>query len=176
MEACQELITHSAEETQDLGTCIGGLLQDKDWIGLTGELGAGKTCFSKGVARGFGIDPSRVTSPTFAIMQDHQGSFLLHHLDLYRLSSYAELVEIGYEDLLAGPGVCLVEWCEQIPESILNDGLIIRFSFVTEGERSLRIKAFGARGNSLLKEIQQWMSSHKGIRFVIAGNTSSTQR
>ncbi|MBW1871203.1 MAG: tRNA (adenosine(37)-N6)-threonylcarbamoyltransferase complex ATPase subunit type 1 TsaE, partial [Deltaproteobacteria bacterium] len=142
-----ELISNSPEETQQLGHKIGGLLKPGDWIGLTGELGAGKTCLTQGIAQGAGVAASvPVTSPTFIIHQTYPGRIDLYHLDLYRLSSFEELHEIGYLELVTGDGACVVEWFEKIKEAVPDQGLVISLEIVDEKESSISVSGIGKRG------------------------------
>lgn len=104
--------TESPGQTEELGRRLGQLVWPGAVIAYTGDLGAGKTAFTRGLARGLGIT-GRVTSPTFTIVDEHLGGRLpLFHFDLYRLSSSDDLYDIGWEDYLARGGVCAVEWSE----------------------------------------------------------------
>ena len=104
--------THSPGETEALGERLGRLVTPGTVIAYTGDLGAGKTAFTRGLARGLGID-ERVTSPTFTMVDEHLGGRLpLFHFDLYRLSSSDDLYDIGWEDYQSRGGVCAVEWSE----------------------------------------------------------------
>jgi tRNA threonylcarbamoyladenosine biosynthesis protein TsaE len=149
------LTTRSPEETREVGRRLGELCRPGDWIGLTGELGAGKTCLVTGLARGLEVPSGhQVTSPTFIIHQTYPGRFPLHHLDLYRIHSDAELVELGYQELLEGDGVCAVEWCEQVPGAIPDSGVIVRLELEDETTRSIEITKIDKRGNDLLTGLQ----------------------
>ena len=107
-----EHVTNSPEETEALGEMLAGRLEPGTVIAFTGDLGAGKTAFVRGLARGLGI-AERVTSPTFTIVNEYEGGRLpLFHFDMYRLGSADELFDIGWEDYLARGGVCAVEWSE----------------------------------------------------------------
>ena len=110
----------SAKDTLQLGSRLGKLCKAGDVILLNGDLGVGKTVFSKGLGRGLGIiEP--ISSPTFTILQVYEeGRIPLYHFDVYRISDLEEMEEIGYEDYFYGGGVCLIEWAEQIRE-ILPD-------------------------------------------------------
>lgn len=108
--------THSAAETEALGRRLGALAWPGMVIAYTGDLGAGKTAFTRGLAEGLGIT-ERVTSPTFTIVDEHlQGRLPLFHFDLYRLSGPDDLYDIGWEDYPARGGVCAVEWSERAEE------------------------------------------------------------
>ena len=116
-----EYISNSAQETEALGERLAARLRPGDVIAYTGDLGAGKTAFVRGLARGLGI-PDRVTSPTFTIVNEYEGGRLpLFHFDMYRLASSEELFDIGWEDYLARGGVCAVEWSENIADALEGD-------------------------------------------------------
>ena len=107
-----EYLSNSAQETEALGEQLAAVLRPGDVVAYTGDLGAGKTAFTRGLARGLGV-PDRVTSPTFTIVNEYEGGRLpLFHFDLYRMESPEELFDIGWEDYLARGGVCAVEWSE----------------------------------------------------------------
>ncbi|MCD7881102.1 MAG: tRNA (adenosine(37)-N6)-threonylcarbamoyltransferase complex ATPase subunit type 1 TsaE [Clostridiales bacterium] len=137
--------THSPEETEALGECLGAQVPPGTVIAFTGDLGAGKTAFTRGLARGLGIQ-GRVTSPTFTIVDEHTGGRLpLFHFDLYRLSSADDLFDIGWEDYLARNGVCAVEWSEVAAE--LWDETTLRVDIrrgTQDNERTITIE--GAEG------------------------------
>ena len=113
-----ELISHSPEETEAAGARLARRLGPGAVVAFTGDLGAGKTAFTRGLARGLGV-ADRVTSPTFTIVNEHLGGRLpLFHFDMYRLSSADELFDIGWEDYLARGGVCAVEWSENVADAL----------------------------------------------------------
>ena len=116
--------THSAAETEALGERLAARLTGGEVIAYTGDLGAGKTAFTRGLARGLGIT-DRVTSPTFTIVNEYEGGCLpLFHFDMYRLRSSDELYDIGWEDYLARGGVCAVEWSEIVSDALEENELI----------------------------------------------------
>lgn len=113
----------SANDTMQLGSRLGKLCKAGDVILLNGDLGVGKTVFSKGLGKGLGITEP-ISSPTFTILQVYEeGRIPFYHFDVYRISDLEEMEEIGYEDYFYGEGVCLIEWAEQIQE-ILPDRTI----------------------------------------------------
>ena len=113
-----ELLSHSPEETEDIGARLAETLKPGAVVAFTGDLGAGKTAFTRGLARGLGVT-DRVTSPTFTIVNEYLGGRLpLFHFDMYRLSSSDELFDIGWEDYLARGGVCAVEWSENVSDAL----------------------------------------------------------
>ena len=116
-----ELITNSPAETESAGADLAAGLGPGAVIAFTGDLGAGKTAFTRGLARGLGVR-ERVTSPTFTIVNEYEGGRLpLFHFDMYRLGSADELFDIGWEDYLSRGGVCAVEWSENIAEALEED-------------------------------------------------------
>ena len=118
-----EYITDNAPQTERLGEALGKALKAGTVIAYTGDLGAGKTAFTRGLARGLEI-PERITSPTFTIVNEYEGGRLpLFHFDMYRLGSSDELFDIGWEDYLVRGGVCAVEWSENV-DDVLDDETI----------------------------------------------------
>lgn len=117
-----QYITTSPEQTEALGERLGERLHGGEVIAFRGELGAGKTAFTRGLARGLGISV-RVTSPTYTIVNEYGGGRLpLFHFDMYRLHDADDLFDIGWEDYLERGGVCAVEWSENVAEAM--DGAI----------------------------------------------------
>ena len=135
-----EFITHSPEETERVGQALGQVLQPGTVIAYTGDLGAGKTAFTRGLARGLGAT-DRVTSPTFTIVNEYlSGRLPLFHFDMYRLGSADELFDIGWEDYLLRGGVCAVEWSENGQEA-MEDAMTVAIE--KTGEESRRITVTG---------------------------------
>ena len=123
-----EFVTHSREETEALGARLADALTGGRVVAFTGDLGAGKTAFVSGMAKALGVE-ERVTSPTFTIVNEYEGSGLpLFHFDMYRLEGAEDLFDIGWEDYLDRGGVCAVEWSENVEEAIENDA--VRVSIV----------------------------------------------
>ena len=116
-----EYITNNAQQTEQLGEKLGQILTPGTVLAYTGDLGAGKTAFTRGLARGLEI-PERITSPTFTIVNEYEGGRLpLFHFDMYRLGSSDELFDIGWEDYLVRGGVCAVEWSENVDDVLDAD-------------------------------------------------------
>ena len=126
-----QITTHSADETQALGQKLASRLAPGDVIAYFGDLGAGKTAFTRGLAQGLGItDP--VTSPTYTIVNEYlSGRIPLFHFDMYRLSSSDELFDIGWEDYLSRGGVCAVDWSENV-EDALQDAIRVTIEKVAD--------------------------------------------
>ena len=127
------LLSASEEDTRAIGRALGAALLPGDVVGLTGDLGAGKTVFCKGLGEALGIPPDRVTSPSFTIVTEHAGRIPFRHVDVYRLSSAREAEEIGIEEAFRGDGVCVVEWAEKIGILLPNERIQVTFLFSEEG-------------------------------------------
>lgn len=129
--------TQSAEETEAVGEALARELAPDGILLLSGDLGSGKTVLARGVARGLGIDPREVQSPTFTLIREHEGPRgRLVHVDLYRLEP-EQTGSLGLEELLAGPGVKVVEWADRLPES-LPGSLRLELRRAGEGGREIR--------------------------------------
>lgn len=122
-----EYLSHSPEETEQLGEQLGRTLRPGSVVAYRGDLGMGKTAFTRGLARGLGCT-CRVTSPTFTIVNEYSGALPLFHFDMYRLDSSDELFDIGWEDYLARGGVCAVEWSERVEDALPEDALWVSFA------------------------------------------------
>ena len=141
-----ELVTEGEKETLAVGDCLGRELLPGDLVALTGELGAGKTCFVKGLSRGLQVPAeSYVRSPSFLILNIYDGRCPLYHMDLYRIHDPSELEDLGYRDFFFGEGVTAVEWAEKIPDLLPMDRVNICFSFLGETRRELKLEAKGDR-------------------------------
>ena len=129
-----QITTHSADETQALGQKLASRLAPGDVIAYFGDLGAGKTAFTRGLAQGLGItDP--VTSPTYTIVNEYlSGRIPLFHFDMYRLSSSDELFDIGWEDYLDRGGVCAVEWSENVRDALPPDAVTVTIARCPEND------------------------------------------
>ena len=131
--------TNSPEETEALGEALGRVIQPGTVIAYTGDLGAGKTAFTRGLARGLGYcDP--VTSPTYTIVNEYLGGRLpLFHFDMYRLHSSDDLWDIGWEDYLDRNGICAVEWSENVADALEN-ALVVRIEKIGDESRRITIE------------------------------------
>ncbi len=133
-----EFITNSPEETEKVGEELGRVLKPGTVLAYTGDLGAGKTAFTRGLARGLGAT-EQVTSPTYTIVNEYlSGRMPLFHFDMYRLSSADDLWDIGWEDYLDRGGVCAVEWSENVEEAM--DGAIwVKIAKLGDSQRKITI-------------------------------------
>lgn len=137
-----QFVTHSAEETFELAYSIGETLDDSTVFLLQGDLGAGKTVFAKGIAAGLDIDPAEVNSPTFTLVNVHNGRLKLYHLDLYRLAGNAdEVYELGLSELISEPQtVVLIEWPERLSSFSLPTLYHVRIDDGGEDARQITIQ------------------------------------
>ena len=140
--------TRSAGETARAGVALAGLLEPDDVIVLTGDLGAGKTTLTQGVARGLGIE-APVVSPTFNILVVHHGRLTLNHLDLYRLTREATLEDIDFYATLESGGVSLVEWGDRFPGALPQDRLQVALHVEAADRRSIQVEGHGERSSAL---------------------------
>jgi tRNA threonylcarbamoyladenosine biosynthesis protein TsaE len=143
-------VSASPEETHRLGVKLGGLLQPGDFVGLIGDLGAGKTHLVRGVAEGAGVARSEVASPTFAIVYPYRGRVPLYHADLYRIADYDELYATGFLDLVTNDAAFLVEWLDKVPEAAPREYLRLTLRPTGDESRELVAEAFGARPAELV--------------------------
>ena len=147
------MISHSVEETVLLGERLGRLLVPGSFVALRGELGSGKTQFVRGVATGMGIDSSvPITSPTFTLLNEYQGSTRLYHFDLYRLGGVDDAAELGFDEYFHGDGVCLVEWAERLGAGLPPERLDILFEYSGDTERTIDFIPHGSNHEALLKK------------------------
>jgi tRNA threonylcarbamoyladenosine biosynthesis protein TsaE len=150
---CLKLVTHSAEQTQKLGISIGKLTEPGDILLLVGELGAGKTCLTQGIA--WGLDIQEYTlSPSFVIMRELHGRLPLYHMDFYRLDNILEISELGLDDYLYGKGVCVIEWANKGLAVLPEGHLLIKIDYLSDSERSFAIEPKGERYVRMLTQLR----------------------
>jgi len=146
------LISDSVEATIRLGEALGTVLRAGDIVALTGDLGAGKTHFTKGIARGLGVE-DEVTSPTFNILLVHEGRDIpLYHFDLYRLDEASQLDDIDYFGTVEADGASVVEWGDRFEETLAGDVLLVELNRVDDVSREVRVTALGERADALAAE------------------------
>ena len=131
--------THSEAETEALGERLAKCLRAGAVVALYGDLGAGKTAFVRGMARGLDIRES-VTSPTFTIVNEYPGDPALFHFDMYRLKNAEELYGIGWEDYLDRNGICVTEWSERIEEALPEDAVRVTIQRLGDTDRAVRVE------------------------------------
>jgi tRNA threonylcarbamoyladenosine biosynthesis protein TsaE len=143
--------SRNSSRTIELGKLLGAHLSAGCVIGLVGELGAGKTCFIKGIAEGLNNTPeSEVTSPTFTILQEYPGPVPLYHFDAYRLSGSHDLEAIGFEDYVGADGVAVIEWADRIQDALPDEALLITIEVVSDNERRFVCLARGTHHGDIL--------------------------
>ena len=148
-----ELISHSPEQTQRLGVRIGELARPGDIFLLVGNLGAGKTCLTQGIAWGLGIK-EYAASPSFMLVRELYGRLPLYHVDLYRLDHIEEIADLGLDEYLHGQGICVVEWAEKGLSVLPPEHLLIQISYLADNERSFQFKPSGKRYLELLAQLK----------------------
>ena len=149
-----EIISHSPEQTQKIGVRIGQLALPGDIFLLVGGLGAGKTCLTQGIAWGLDIKEYAV-SPSFVVIRELHGRLPLYHIDFYRLDHLEEIAELGLDDYLYGNGVCVVEWAEKGLSLLPQEHLLIEISYLSDTERSLKLKPSGKRYRQIVAQLKQ---------------------
>ena len=134
-----EFMTHSPAQTEAVGEALGKVLQPGTVVAYRGDLGAGKTAFTRGLARGLGAAES-VTSPTYTIVNEYlSGRMPLFHFDMYRLASSDDLFDIGWEDYLERGGVCAVEWSENVADA-MEDAIFVTIEKCSEESRRITVE------------------------------------
>jgi tRNA threonylcarbamoyladenosine biosynthesis protein TsaE len=155
-----EFISHNIDQTLRVGARLGQLLVGGDVICLAGNLGAGKTALTKGIAAGWGALEA-VTSPTFTLIHEHRRARdkqVLYHVDCYRLHGTADAWGIGLEDLLHDDGIVVIEWPEHIQAALPEDHLWIRLDIMDETQRRMVFNATGERYTTLVETFRQQVS------------------
>ena len=146
-----DLVSHSSLHTERIGERLARLAAPGDVLALWGELGAGKTQLTKGVASGLGLDGGAVSSPTFVILHEHYGGRLpLFHLDLYRLEGQ-DLGTTGWEETLEGGGITVIEWPDRAGDTLPPDRVDVHLEHIAETKRRVLLSSTGPRSAELLK-------------------------
>jgi len=149
------LVSRTSEETSGIGACLGRELLPGDVVALSGELGTGKTCLVKGLARGLDVDEeSNVRSPSFVILNIYAGRHPFYHFDFYRISHPAEVEDLGTREILYGDGVTAIEWADKMVSLLPEERIEIDLRFLGETRRELLIRARGKRYRSRWPEWQ----------------------
>ena len=150
-----EITTADEDETRALGRCLAAALRGGERIGLSGELGAGKTCFVRGLAEGLGIPPEDVRSPSFPILIPYEnGRLPLYHIDLFRLPA-GDVDALSLREYLYGAGVCAIEWPERLDEP-LGDHLEVHIEFAPGGARRLLAVAHGSGYGAAIDALEEF--------------------
>ena len=148
--------TNSADETRALAAALGARLRPGDVLCLVGDLGAGKTTWTQGLALGLGLPPEEpVNSPTFTLLAEHPGGRVpLYHFDVYRLPDSSGLYDLGFDEYLGGDGVVVIEWADKITDALPPERLDIALTAEGPDKRRLVMTAHGERANRCLKAIR----------------------
>ena len=147
--------TRSPTQTRNWGKRLGKLLKGGEIIGLTGELGSGKTCFVRGVAEGLGVGKEAwVRSPTFTLINEYDGRVPVYHIDLYRVGDARELDELNLREYLFSEGVSAIEWFERLPEREVDEWLGVDFEHRDGNERRLTFSAHGRQYEEILEKLK----------------------
>ncbi len=152
-----DFVSTSVAQTERLGIRLGELLEPRDVVCLSGELGAGKTALARGIGRGWGT-PLRVTSPTFVLVNEYprpRDGGILYHIDCYRLERAADVATVGFEDILDSDAATLIEWPEHILNLLPADRLWISLTYDSPTRRRLRLSASGPRSTVLLGDFRK---------------------
>ncbi|MEE0998170.1 MAG: tRNA (adenosine(37)-N6)-threonylcarbamoyltransferase complex ATPase subunit type 1 TsaE [Treponemataceae bacterium] len=135
------LETHSAEETIEIGYAFGQCLKAGTIVAMQGTLAAGKTTITKGIAKALSIEET-VTSPTFTLISEYEGTMPLYHMDVYRLDSPEDFINLGAEDLIYGKGISIIEWSEKIMEVLPKKTIILKLEAIKDNARIITIENF----------------------------------
>jgi tRNA threonylcarbamoyladenosine biosynthesis protein TsaE len=156
-ERTLDFVSSSVTQTERLGIRLGELLEPRDVVCLSGELGAGKTALARGIGRGWG-SPIRATSPTFVLVNEyprpHDGN-VLYHIDCYRLERAVDIMTVGLEDIFDSNAAIMIEWPEHIVEMLPEDRLWIALAYDSPTRRRMRFNASGLRSTDLLVDFRK---------------------
>ena len=160
------VLTHSPEETREIGKIVGSVAMPGSVIALTGELGAGKTCFIQGVARGVGTpDDYYITSPTYTIINEYPGRLPFFHIDLYRVSDPFELEQIGFYEKLEQNGLAAIEWADRLGENFFKKKILnIHIEAADDQKRKFVFFSGHEWQNLLIAPIQRYGENIREIR------------
>jgi tRNA threonylcarbamoyladenosine biosynthesis protein TsaE len=151
-----QITTRSAQETQELGKTIGQRIKHPLVIGLSGDLGSGKTAFVQGLAEGLEVPCEYyITSPTFTLVNEYPGRFPLIHIDLYRLDGIHDLEDIGLDELLYNQAVIAIEWAEKMMHQLPDEHLTMTFEITVDDDRKICLNAFGHSVVNLTKPLDE---------------------
>ena len=142
MPPTAEFVSASAEDTEEAGEGLAAQLRPGRVVALTGELGAGKTCFVRGLARGLGVSQI-VSSPTFVLVNEYRGRLPVFHVDAYRIEGLTELLDVGLDDYIGGDGVTVIEWADKLRPLLPADTIWVHLAGLGDEPRTIRIETPG---------------------------------
>nr|MBU1328481.1 tRNA (adenosine(37)-N6)-threonylcarbamoyltransferase complex ATPase subunit type 1 TsaE [Candidatus Omnitrophota bacterium] len=135
------MITNSAKETMLIGEKLARKLKPGDMVALSGDLGSGKTTFTKGIGKGLGVkDSKRINSPTFVLIKEYNGRVPLYHLDLYRLDDLKEIENLAIEEYIYGNGITVIEWAEKIKSILPEKHIFVKLKIKGDNKREVIIE------------------------------------
>lgn len=176
MSSAVLVTSHSVEETRILGASLAPLLIPGDVVSLSGDLGAGKTAFVQGVASALGV-AERVTSPSFVIVHHYEGAYPIVHMDVYRLNSFQEVLDLGFEELLDPEAILFVEWGEAVTPLLPRRYLEVEMRrAVNPNDLSDRVIAFRPRGPEWTRKIQAMRQTAETLLAAASAETTQTSR
>ena len=146
------IISDRAEETQAVGRVLGESAKPGDVFLLVGDLGTGKTCLAQGILFGLGSDEF-ARSPTFVLVTEYAARLTMYHMDLYRLDSFAQVLDLGLDEYLFGDGISVVEWADKAPGAFPESHMLVEIEYAGEERRRLRFTAKGDRYQELLAAV-----------------------
>ena len=156
------VLSRSAAQTEAIGRALGSLLQAGAFLALFGDLGGGKTCFTRGVVAAVApASAHQVASPTYAIMNEYPGPIPVYHFDFYRLGSGNEIAELGFDDYFQGRGICIAEWSEHLGNLLPTEHLSITFAHDEGDRRKIVFKPSGADYQTLLSKMTSQFNSEE---------------
>ena len=148
--------TSSGDDTINLGLRLGSLLNEGDIIALAGDLGSGKTWFTKGVALGIDIPSDTViTSPTFSLMNEYQGRCTLFHIDVYRLKNLSDFLDAGLDEYLCGKGITVMEWADRWPEILPERSIRVQLAILDECSREITLSGHHPKALRVLRQVKE---------------------
>lgn len=175
MQRAMWVETHSAEETRILGAALAPLLLPGDVVSLSGDLGAGKTCFVQGLATALGA-PGRVTSPSFTIVHEYEARYPIVHLDVYRLDSFQEVLDLGFEEFLDPRAILLLEWGDAVEPLLPRSHLRIELKQGDPEREDDRVIMFRPRGEEWIRKLQGMRNTAEALLDAASRGTASGGR
>lgn len=171
------IISHSVNETLNIGKAIAKELQKGDIVCLFGELGSGKTVLTKGIAGGLGIKSSKVISPSFVLIRQYtQAKLPLYHFDLYRLKSPKDILELGYEEYIYDDALTIIEWADRLGYLLPKEYLKVELFIQPNSKRQFKFLGIGKHYKELLKEIDEPRPSYKKSKLATKGKARGIVR
>lgn len=157
--------TRSARQTMSWGSRLGRLLKGGEIIALIGELGAGKTCFVRGVANGLEVGKEAwIRSPSFTLINEYQGRLPVYHIDLYRVEGRAQLEGLNLREYLYADGASLIEWFEHLPAGEVDEYLEVRIAYVNGAKRELTFTSHGERYEKIIEVLRAQKSNGSKVQ------------